>query len=246
MLQPAFVVPEKRGGFLIHGAQLVVWEVRNTSVPGEGTQVYVNGDVRTANEIAYVVDALRPHSLHRAQSGAIDLMIEPGVKVLAGIDPVGSEEVGDGVSLRDLLCVVELHGHGKVCREEPALKSADCPCISPAQLQMEKPRSESPLVVAPWLEADVADDSTHVGPSARLEKRSAAKKVSNVVGEPLGRVGCEHGLRMALPSSKLVGKFITLEWMEQGAVPSCSSLHDGKAGHLGYRFSVETGTRRNS
>ncbi|OKJ72201.1 hypothetical protein [Streptomyces sp. CB02460] len=41
MLQPAFVVPEKRGGFLIHSAQLVVWEVRNTSLPGEGTQVYV-------------------------------------------------------------------------------------------------------------------------------------------------------------------------------------------------------------
>ncbi|NDZ65395.1 hypothetical protein [Streptomyces cyaneofuscatus] len=103
MLQPAFVVPEKRGGFLIHGAQLGVWEVRNTSIHGEGTQVYVDGDVRTADEIAYVVDALRPHSLHRAQSGAIGLMIEPGVEVLAGIDPVGSEEVGDGVSRRDLV-----------------------------------------------------------------------------------------------------------------------------------------------
>lgn len=93
MLQPAFVVPEKRGGFLIHGAQPGVWEVRNTSIHGEGTQVYVNSDVRTADEIAYVVDALRPHSLYRAQSGAIGLMIEPGVEVLAGIDPVGSEEV---------------------------------------------------------------------------------------------------------------------------------------------------------
>ncbi|MGF0167743.1 hypothetical protein ACQRET_27525 [Streptomyces koyangensis] len=41
-------------------------------------------------------------------------MIEPGVKVLAGIGPVGSEEVGDGMSRRDLLRVVELHGHGKV------------------------------------------------------------------------------------------------------------------------------------
>jgi hypothetical protein len=41
--------------------------------------------------------------------------------------------------------------------------------------------------------------------------------VSNVVGEPLGRAGCEHGSRMALPSGKLVGKFKTLEWMEQGA-----------------------------
>ncbi|GGU65827.1 hypothetical protein GCM10010274_63100 [Streptomyces lavendofoliae] len=155
-------------------------------------------------------------------------MIEPGVKVLAGIDPIGSEEVGDGVSRRDLLCVVELHGHGKVFRDEPALEAADWSCISPAQLQMEEPRSESPLVVAPWLEADVADDSTHVGPSAGLEKRSAAKEVSNVVGEPLGRAGCEHGSRMALPSGKLVGKFKTLEWMEQGAVPSGSSLHDGR------------------
>ncbi|WP_431788870.1 hypothetical protein HLK56_27085 [Streptomyces sp. G9] len=87
MLQPAFVVPEKRCGFLIHGAQLVVWEVRNTRIHGEGTQMHVNGDVRTADEIAYVVDALRPHSLHRAQSGAIGLMIEPGMKALAGIDP---------------------------------------------------------------------------------------------------------------------------------------------------------------
>ncbi|MFF2727404.1 hypothetical protein ACFVS9_05805 [Streptomyces sp. NPDC058008] len=174
MLQPAFVVPEKRGGFLIHGAQLGLWEVRNTSIHGKGTQAYVNGDVRTADEIAYVVDALRPHSLHRAQSGAIGLMIEPGVEVLAGIDPVGSEEAGHGVSRRDLLCVVELHGHGEVFRYEPALESADCSCIGPAQLQMEEPRSESPLVVAPWLEADVADDSTPVGPSAGLEKGSAA------------------------------------------------------------------------
>ena len=93
MLQPAFVVPEKRGGFLIHGAQLGVREVRNTSIHGEGTQVYVNGDMRTADEIAYVVDALRPHSLHRAQSGAIGLMIEPGVEVLAGIDPVGTVRI---------------------------------------------------------------------------------------------------------------------------------------------------------
>src|SRR5690606_8088231 len=41
------------------------------------------------------------------------------------------------------------------------------------------------------------------------------------------------------------GKFRILEWMEQGAVPSGSSLHVGKAGHLGYRVSVETGARRN-
>ncbi|MGW8693251.1 hypothetical protein ACWGNQ_23295, partial [[Kitasatospora] papulosa] len=64
-----------------------------------------------------------------------------------------------------------------------------------------------------------------------------------MVGEPLGRAGCEHGSRMALPSGKLVGKFKTLEWMEQGAAPSGSALHDGKAGHLGYRVSVETGAR---
>lgn len=211
MLQCTLVVTEKCGGLLIHCAQLVVREIRNTSIHGEGTQMYVNGNVRTADEIAYVVDALRAHSLHRAQSGAIGLLIEPGAKVLAGIYPVDSEKVGDGVGRRDLLCVVELHGHGKIFRDEPALESADCSCISPAQLQMEEPRSESPLVVAPWLEADVADDSTHVGPSAGLEKRSAAKGMSNVVGEPLGRAGCEHGSRMALPSGKLVGKFKTLE-----------------------------------
>lgn len=175
MLQCTLVVPEKCGGLLIHCAQLVVWEIWNTSIPGEGTQMYVNGDVRTADEIAYVVDALRPHSLHRAQSGAIGLMIEPRVEVLAGIDPVGSEEVGDGVGRRDLLCVVELHGHGKVFRDEPALKAADCFRIRPAQLQVQEPRSESCLVLAPGLEADVADDSTHVGPSTGLGKRTGAK-----------------------------------------------------------------------
>ncbi|WP_329225701.1 hypothetical protein [Streptomyces canus] len=127
-------MPEKRGGFLVHCAQLVVWEFRNTSIHGEGAQMYVNGDVRTAYEIADVVNALWPHSLHRAQSGAIGLTIEPGVEILAGIDPVGSEEIGDGVSRRDLLCVVELHGHGKVFRDEPALEAADCSCIRPAQL----------------------------------------------------------------------------------------------------------------
>jgi hypothetical protein len=52
---------------------------------------------------------------------------------------------------------------------------------------MEEPRSESPLVVAPGLEADVADDGTHVGPSAGLEKRSAAKEVANVAGEAVGQ-----------------------------------------------------------
>ncbi|MGW1138931.1 hypothetical protein [Streptomyces zhihengii] len=52
MLQPAFVVPEKRGDFLIHGAQMVVWEVRNTGIHGKGAQMYVNGDVRAADEIA--------------------------------------------------------------------------------------------------------------------------------------------------------------------------------------------------
>lgn len=175
MLQCALVMPEKYGAFLIHCAYLVVREIRNTGFHGEGAQMYVNGDVRTANEIADAVDALRPHSLHPAQSGAIGLMIEPGVKVLAGIDLVGSEEVGDGMGRGDLLCVVELHGHGKVFRHEPALEAADCSCIRPAQLQMEEPRPESPLVLAPGLKADVADDSIHVGPSVRLGKRTVAK-----------------------------------------------------------------------
>ncbi|GGX97927.1 hypothetical protein GCM10010515_75340 [Streptomyces fructofermentans] len=102
-------------------------------------------------------------------------MTEPRVEVVTGIDPVGSEEVSDGVGRRDLLGVVELHGHGKVSRSELTLEAADRSCIRPAQLQPEEPRSESPLVVAPGLEADVADDSTHVGPSARLGKRTAAK-----------------------------------------------------------------------
>ncbi|MDP5315358.1 hypothetical protein [Streptomyces poriferorum] len=175
MLQPAFVVPEKRGGFLIHGAQLIVWEVRNTSIHGEGTQMYVNGNVRTADEITYVVDALRPHSLHRAQSGAIGLIIEPGVKVLAGFDPVDSEKVGDGVGRRNLLRVVEVHSKGQVFRDKPALEATDCSRIRPAQLQMEEPRSESSLVLAPGLKADVTDDSTHVGPSTGLGKRTGAK-----------------------------------------------------------------------
>ena len=175
MLQSALVVPEKRGGFLIHCAQLVVWEVRNTSVHGEGAQMYVNGNVRTADEISDVVDTLRPHPLHRAQSNAIGLMIEPRVEVLAGIDPVSSEEVGDGVGRRDLPDVVELHGHGKVFRGEPALEATDRSCIRPAQLQMEKPRSKGLLVLAPGLKADVADDSTHVGPSAGLGKQTAAE-----------------------------------------------------------------------
>ncbi|MFF1462903.1 hypothetical protein [Streptomyces sp. NPDC058330] len=153
---------------------LVVWEIRNTGINGESAQMYVNGDVRTADEIADVVDALRPHSLHRAQSGAIGLTIEPRVEVLAGIDPVGSEEVGDGMGRRDLLCAIELHGSSEVFRDEPALEAADCSRIRPARLQMEEPRSESPLVLAPGLEADVADDSTHVGPSTGLGKRAAA------------------------------------------------------------------------
>src|SRR5690606_28988061 len=127
-------------------AQLVVWEVRNAGIHGEGAQMYINGHMRTANEIADVVDALRPHPLHRAQSGAIGLMIEPRVEVLAGVDSMGSEEVGDGVGRRDLLGVVELHGHGQVLRGEPALEAADCSCVRPTQLQMEEPRSESPLV----------------------------------------------------------------------------------------------------
>ncbi|MET9703784.1 hypothetical protein [Streptomyces griseus] len=205
VLQTTFFVPEQRGGFLINGAQLGVREMRNTSIHGEVTQMYVHGHVRTAHKISYVVDALWPHSLHRAQSGAIGLLIEPGMKVLAGIDPVAGEQVGDGVSGRDLLCVVELHCHGEVFRDEPTLESVDCSCISPAHLQLEEPRSESSLIVAPWLEADVADDSTHVGPSAGLEKRSVAKEVSNVIGEPLGRAGCGHGSRMTLSSGKLAG-----------------------------------------
>lgn len=137
--------------------------------------MYVNGYVRTADEIADVVDALRPHPLHGAQSGAMVLSIEPRVEVLAGIDLVGSEEVGDGVGRSDLLCVVELHGNGEVFRDEPALEAADCSRVRPVRLQMEEPRSESPLVLAPGLKADIADDSTHVGPSTGMEERTAAK-----------------------------------------------------------------------
>jgi hypothetical protein len=36
MLQAAFVVPEKYGGFLVHRSQLLVTEVWDTGVRGEG------------------------------------------------------------------------------------------------------------------------------------------------------------------------------------------------------------------
>ncbi|MEU3977694.1 hypothetical protein [Streptomyces bacillaris] len=168
-------MPEKPGSFLIRCTQLVVWKVRNTSIHGECTQMYVNGYVRTANKIADVVDALLPYPLHRAQSGAIGLVIEPRVQVIAGIHLMRSEKVGNGMGRRDLLNVAELHGHGQVFRDEPALEAANRSCVRPARLEMEKSRSESLLVLAPGLEADVADDSTHMGPSTGLGKRTTAE-----------------------------------------------------------------------
>ncbi|CAD5935408.1 protein of unknown function [Streptomyces sp. KY70] len=156
-------------------------------------------------------------------------MTEPRVEVLAGVDPVGSEEAGDGVGRRDLLRVLELHGHGEVFRGEPALEATHRSRIRPARLQMAEPRSESRLVVAPGLEADVTDDSAHVSPSAGLRKRTAAKQVLNVVGEPLGRTGCGHGSMMALRSDCLAGKFRTSSWVGRGgAVPSDSPSTVGR------------------
>ncbi|WP_208614379.1 hypothetical protein, partial [Streptomyces yokosukanensis] len=94
VLQVALVVPEKHCDFLINSVQLVVREVWNASVDGEGAQMYIKGHVRT----------------HQA-----------------------------------------------------------------TQQQVQEPRSEIPLVLAPGLEADVADDSTHVGPSVGMRKRTAAE-----------------------------------------------------------------------
>jgi hypothetical protein len=55
MLQPALFVPEKYGGFLVHSSQLLVAEARDAGIHGEGAQMYVDGDLRTADEVAHVV-----------------------------------------------------------------------------------------------------------------------------------------------------------------------------------------------
>ncbi|WEB37976.1 MULTISPECIES: hypothetical protein [Streptomyces] len=59
--------------------------------------MYVDRDLRTADEDADAVDALRPHSFHRAQRGAIGLVVEPRMPIITGVDAVGSQHVGDGV-----------------------------------------------------------------------------------------------------------------------------------------------------
>lgn len=138
---------------------------------GKGAQMYVDGNLWTADKVADVVDALRSYLLHRAQGGAIGLLGEPRVEILASVDPVVREEVGDGMGRRDLLSMVELHGDGEVFRGKPALEPTDCSRIRPARLQPEKPWLERRLV-APGLEADVADDCTHVVPSAGPGKRT--------------------------------------------------------------------------
>ncbi|MFD8550339.1 hypothetical protein ACFV08_01755 [Streptomyces fradiae] len=98
MFQSALVVPEKRGGFLIHSAQLVVREVQNASIHGEGAQMYINGHMRTANEIADVVDALRPHPLHRAQLvGLPQHWLQP--QVVSGLENVADVAARRGVHL---------------------------------------------------------------------------------------------------------------------------------------------------
>jgi hypothetical protein len=211
MLQPTSVVPKEYGGFLVHCTQLLVAEIRNTSIYGKDTQMHVDGDLRAADKVADVVDALGTHSLHSAQSCAIGLLVEPRAEIVAGIDPVGSQEVGDGVSRRYLLDVAELHGDGKSFCGEPPLKPTDCSRVRPVRLQPEKPRPEGRLIVAPGLEADVADDSTHVGPSAGLEKRTATQLMLKVLGEPLGRAGFGHRPMMGLWPDDPSGKRETFE-----------------------------------
>ncbi|MFF1735738.1 hypothetical protein [Streptomyces sp. NPDC058247] len=92
-------VPEKYGGFLVHvhSSRLLVAEARDAGIHGEGAQMYVDGDLRTADEVAHVVDALRSHSLRRAQRGAIGLPVELCVEITAGVNAVGGQQVGDGV-----------------------------------------------------------------------------------------------------------------------------------------------------
>src|SRR5690606_22694711 len=108
VFQSALVVPEKRGGFLIHSAQLAVREVRNAGIDGEGARMYINGHLRRSKDSAAVVDAHRSHPLHGAQSGAMRLLLELRVVVLARVGSMGSEEVGDGGGPRDLRGEVDL------------------------------------------------------------------------------------------------------------------------------------------
>lgn len=97
MLQPALFVPEKYGGFLVHSSQLLIAEARDAGIHGEGAQMYVDGDLRTADEVAHVVDAFRSHSLRRAQRGAIGLVVESCLEIAGGVNAVGGQQVGDGV-----------------------------------------------------------------------------------------------------------------------------------------------------
>jgi hypothetical protein len=69
--------------------------------------MYVDRDLRTADEVADVVDALRSHSFRRTQSYAIGLVFEPSVEIIAGVDPVGSQKVGDGLGRCNLPGIIE-------------------------------------------------------------------------------------------------------------------------------------------
>jgi hypothetical protein len=69
------------------------------------------------------------------------------VEIVAGIDPVGSQQVSDGVGRRDLLGVVEVHGDGEVFCGEPSLEAADRCRIGPVRLKPEKSRPEGRLVL---------------------------------------------------------------------------------------------------
>ena len=60
VLESTGFVAEEGSGFVVYGSQLGVRHARDASIRGEGAQVYVYADLRSADEVSDVVPSLRP------------------------------------------------------------------------------------------------------------------------------------------------------------------------------------------